>query len=1120
MASDHSSTWIDSQDTNQGLGPDRVTAVQAGLEVLNAKNAIDPNQAPVVGSNHGPPDENEDSDEEGSEEDEAEADGEGLDVHAQVKGVVEEVGFEREDEVVSDTKKVVEVVREETETEEEEETEEDDTTDEDEDEEEEDDEDDDDESDEESDEEPKLKYQRLAGTLAETLKKDAVSTMAVSDRFLALGTHWGVVHILDLNGNDVKRFECHSATVNEISIDTNGEYVASASDDGRVVVNSLYSVEQSVIKNRRPMKAVALEPDYSRKATRQVVGGGTGEELIMSGKGWFGTKDVVIHSGEGPIYTVKWRMNYIAWANEAFAYIDRPPSSPRADLFRCNLCWKSDDTLLIGWADSVKVGVVRDRSKMDVASGLPSRYVEIVCQFRTDFIISGIAPLNQNIVLLSFMVDLDEHRNVDVLLSDSSASARQKSNPPEIHIVDLNGNHIANDVLSLFGYEHYQYLPARNPAENTFYIVSPKDIVVAKPRDLDDHIEWLVGKARYEEALKAAEGAAGVGYEGRLSVADVVEIGLKYLGSLMTEGKYELAASTTPKILRNDAKLWEQWIYSFSDAKKLDCIRPYIPTKDPELSSAVYEMIVIEAVEGALGRDSGDKDLLEAAVELYTFDRRFDQALICGLRLGVPNILSLVRPHNLFSVLQSNIPLLMNYDSQSALSEDKEQNGVWRSDGEDGFGFRESETEGVAEVIRLVRRAGVAGGVQLLVQNVDRIPLTAVVAELKKKPRFLHIYLDALFRKDPQEGAEFHPLQIELYAEYDPARLLDFLRTSTSYDLQGAFELCEMRDLVPEMVFLLGKMGNNRKALALVIERLGDEKRAIEFAKEQNDADLWEDLLTYSMDKPPFIVGLLENLGSHIDPVKLVKRIPNGLQIPGLRTALIKIMTDYGIQMSLREGCEKILVSDTVELMDQLYKTQRKGAEFSEEEDSLVFFFCHHVFHRNCLTSTITAKTKGTLQVSTSTPPSTSNNNNPTSSSSSSTTSTTQLNHHHSNSNHRIESSVKIIYEKPEAPSLAMTGAGTSLWGLMPPSLSPPPPLPSTPSGMVVAAVNLFSDSAVRRGYGFSSQLEGEGEHSGGSGVRGLVCPICRSASSSTTGGAGGGSGMEMTPKRGVAMKF
>jgi hypothetical protein len=71
---------------------------------------------------------------------------------------------------------------------------------------------------------------------------------------------------------------------------------------------------------------------------------------------------------------------YDVSTSQKFAYIDRPPGSPRADLFRANICWKSDEELLIGWADSVKVGVVKERSKMDVASGLPAKYVEIVCQ--------------------------------------------------------------------------------------------------------------------------------------------------------------------------------------------------------------------------------------------------------------------------------------------------------------------------------------------------------------------------------------------------------------------------------------------------------------------------------------------------------------------------------------------------------------------------------------------------------------------------------------------------------------------------------------------------------------------------------------------------------------------
>lgn len=48
------------------------------------------------------------------------------------------------------------------------------------------------------------------------------------------------------------------------------------------------------------------------------------------------------------------------------------------------------------------------------------------------------------------------------------------------------------------------------------------DIVVAKPRDLDDHITWLQERERYEEALKAIEG-----HERELRKHDPVKVGEK-----------------------------------------------------------------------------------------------------------------------------------------------------------------------------------------------------------------------------------------------------------------------------------------------------------------------------------------------------------------------------------------------------------------------------------------------------------------------------------------------------------------------------------------------------------------------------------------------------------------
>jgi hypothetical protein len=143
-------------------------------------------------------------------------------------------------------------------------------------------------------------------------------------------------------------------------------------------------------------------------------------------------------------------------------------------------------------------------------------------------------------------------------------------------------------------------------------------------------------------------------------------------------------------------------------------------------------------------------------------------------------------------------------------------------------------------------------------------------------------------------------------------------------------------------------MGNNKKALTLIIERLGDVQRvspiltiltslftqlqqAIEFAKEQSDDDLWEDLLKYSETRPTFIRGLLENVGVEISPIRLIRRIKNGLEIPGLKEALIKILQDFHLQIELLEGCQHILEGDCAELSGKLSRGQAGGVVLTGE---------------------------------------------------------------------------------------------------------------------------------------------------------------------------------------------
>jgi len=83
-----------------------------------------------------------------------------------------------------------------------------------------------------------------------------------------------------------------------------------------------------------------------------------------------------------------------------------------------------------------------------------------------------------------------------------------------------------SDLLSIKDCESYKakdYHLECLVEEKHFFIVSPKDVVVAKPRcikfaiilpklfsfrDVDDHIEWLLSKEKFEEALECAENQA------------------------------------------------------------------------------------------------------------------------------------------------------------------------------------------------------------------------------------------------------------------------------------------------------------------------------------------------------------------------------------------------------------------------------------------------------------------------------------------------------------------------------------------------------------------------------------------------------------------------------------
>ncbi|KAF4801471.1 Vacuolar protein sorting-associated protein 41 like protein [Turdus rufiventris] len=655
----------------------------------------------------------------------------------------------------------------------------------------------------ESEEEPKLKYERLSNGVTEILQKDAASCMTVHEKFLALGTHYGKVYLLDVQGNITQKFDVSPVKINQISLDESGEHMGVCSEDGKVQVFGLYSAEEFHETFDCPIKGVKI--------------------LDMVSK-------------------------------QRITNVPRDDISLRPDMYPCSLCWKDNLTLIIGWGNSVKICSVKERHASEMRD-LPNRYVEIVHY-----------------------------------LCESSFSVRDKLQEveccarPRLDIVQPlpeSCEEISSDALTVRGFQENEcrdYHLEYSEGESLFYIISPRDVVVAKERDQDDHIDWLLEKKKYEEALMAAEIS-----QKTIKKHKILDIGLAYINHLVEKGEYDLAARKCQKILGKNTELWEFEVYKFKEIGQLKAISRYLPRRDPVLKPLIYEMvlheflesdyegfatlikewpgdlynntIIVQAVVDHLKKDPQNRTLLRTLAELYTYDQRYGRALEIYLTLRHKDVFQLIHKHNLFSSIRDKIVLLMDFDSEKA--------------------------------------------VDMLLDNEDKISIDRVVEELENRPELQHVYLHKLFKRDHHKGQRYHEKQISLYAEYDRPNLLPFLRDSTHCPLEKALEICQQRNFVEETVYLLSRMGNSRSALKMIMEELHDVDKAIEFAKEQDDGELWEDLILYSIDKPPFITGLLNNIGTHVDPILLIHRIKEGMEIPNLRDSLVKILQDYNLQVDV-----------------------------------------------------------------------------------------------------------------------------------------------------------------------------------------------------------------------------
>lgn len=451
-------------------------------------------------------------------------------------------------------------------------------------------------------------------------------------------------------------------------------------------------------------------------------------------------------------------------------------------------------------------------------------------------------------------------------------------------------------------------------------------------------------------------------------------IGEKWMQQLVRNREWTKAGKVAGQVL-GTSSTWEHWVWVFAEADKHEEITPYIPTTQlqPPLSSSVYEALlghyiyrnrsrlkevierwppelfnvdsIVNAIqvklkvgdvredtveEGVAGRDW--RILMDGLARLYLTDGRAKDALRCYIKLqDADAAMALIKDYRLVEAISDDIPGLI------LLRISKEQ--------QRSASVSELE-EASIEPIRLLVDEAHHGTVR---------PETVIyqLDQRRDMSPYLFFYLRALWSGDtfatPTSPLLEHPSPksinlaaaegkslvndhadraVALFAEYDRPLFFSFLKSSQSYTLEAASAICDRRQYIPELVYLLAKEGRTNQALMIIIEKLSDVSQAIAFAKEQDDPDLWDDLLNYSMNKPSFIRALLEEVGTAINPITLVRRIPEGLEIEGLREGLSRMIREYELQDSISEGVARVLRGEVAIDMNTLRTGQKKGVRF------------------------------------------------------------------------------------------------------------------------------------------------------------------------------------------------
>lgn len=530
------------------------------------------------------------------------------------------------------------------------------------------------------------------------------------------------------------------------------------------------------------------------------------------------------------------------------------------------------------------------------------------------------------------------------------------------------------------------------PVQGTYFILYEEQLVIGRSASTIDKLNWFLENERLNEALSLAS-TSFPSKNQQLSESEspqTEELVERFLRNLVQKELYDQAANFLPRLLGRDKQAWTKCTALFAERRKLTKIASSIPTHDPQLPEYIYELALQEFADnkdylGCLQTlrswesvqfgKSNQPTFLNVESLLTMFSLLSKQLPLEPILHDIlADLLAMNGHHNLAVREYIKAAELSNFPPALAMPQEPTDSFSYarRKRSERAFLLIKShmllpaltdQVKGlflldVEEAVSILTADDILGGFEeggigITPEIVfEQLSSRSSNPQQKRQPSSLMStnnsnnnsqgnmdwalfrYLHSIFRLRQQDYnserfAYIHTKHVELYAKYEPSKVLEFLQISTFYSIDKALDIARRhkpKPLYDAIVYLLGRMGgteHTHEALRILIDDIRDIPRAIEFVEEQvgDNHDLWVELIKRSVKNYSLLSDLLENAGCHkVDLVLLIKELPRGVKIPNLKYSLTRIFENVQLQLHTLEASNLVIKSDVMGLLRQLHQ--------------------------------------------------------------------------------------------------------------------------------------------------------------------------------------------------------